>query len=44
MKVIGEPFSFNKKGEKEPKRRDVISIKTFRQMDIYAINKNECKI
>ena len=34
MKVTGEAFSFIKK-EKEPKRKDVISIETFRQKDCY---------
>jgi len=34
MKVTGEIFSFQKK-EKEPKRQDTKSIKTFRQKDRY---------
>ena len=34
MKVTGETFSSIKK-EKEPKRKDIKSIKTFRQKDRY---------
>jgi hypothetical protein len=34
MKVTGETFSFTKE-EKEPKRKDVINIKTCRQKDRY---------
>jgi hypothetical protein len=34
MKVTGETFSLIKK-EKKPKRKVVISIKTFRQKDYY---------
>ena len=34
MKVAGETLSLIKK-EKEPKRKDAISIQTFRQKDCY---------